>query len=197
MSDRPDRSARVERATNETQLVVGLDLDRRDPPANATGHGFLDHLLDQVGRHGRFALSVEGEGDLEVDVHHLAEDTGITLGTAMHRALGERRGIVRYGSAFVPMDESLAHVVLDLSGRPHLSFEPAGYEGSIHGFNAHHLRELLRGFVNHAGATLHLRILAGVETHHVCEAAIKAFARALHDATRLDGDDVPSTKGVL
>jgi imidazoleglycerol-phosphate dehydratase len=197
MSDPPERSARVERATNETRIAVEVDLDRRGAPAIATGHGFVDHLLDQVGRHGRFALSVAGEGDLEVDVHHLAEDSGITLGRAVHRALGERRGIVRYGSAFVPMDETLAHAVLDLSGRPHLSFEPAGFEGSIHGFNAHHLREMLRGFVNHAGATLHIRILAGVETHHVCEAAIKAFARALHDATRREGDEVPSTKGVL
>lgn len=192
-----ERSARVSRSTGETQIAVAIALDRVSGAEIATGHPFFDHLLEQLGRHGRFALEIEGRGDLEVDVHHLAEDCGITLGGALAEALGERRGVVRYGHAFVPMDETLAHAVVDLSGRPFLAFSPAGYEGTIHGFNAHHLGEFLRGFCNHAAATIHIRILAGSETHHVCEAVMKAFARALHDATRVVGSEIPSTKGVL
>jgi imidazoleglycerol-phosphate dehydratase len=191
------RTADVTRDTNETQLHVVLDLDGSAGGKAETGHGFLDHMLEQVVRHGRFALSVEGRGDLHVDVHHLAEDAGITLGQALSQALGDRKGIERYADAFVPMDETLAHVVLDLSGRPCLTFEPSGFEGDCNGFNAHHLRELLRGFCNHAGVTMHVRVLAGRETHHVCEAITKAFARALHVATRVTSDSLPSTKGVL
>ncbi len=194
------RQARVERATSETRVSVALDLDaptRTGARAASTGHGFLDHLLDQLARHGRFDLAVDGEGDLHVDVHHLAEDVGITLGQAVREALGSREGIERYGDAFVPMDETLAHVVLDLSGRPFLAFEPRGFAGEAGGFTAYHLRELLRGFANHAGATVHVRVLAGEETHHVCEAVMKAFARALGAATRVTRSDLPSTKGVL
>lgn len=194
------RRAEVERATRETRLRAAVDLDAAPPedaPAAATGHGFLDHLLEQLARHGRFDVSVTGEGDLHVDVHHLAEDVGITLGQAVHRALGDRAGIERYGDAFAPMDETLAHVVLDLSGRPYLAFEARGFEGEPGGFNAFHLRELLRGFANHAGATVHVRVLAGEETHHVCEAVMKAFARALAAATRVTHSGLPSTKGLL
>lgn len=196
------RRATVERVTSETRVDVRIDLDGARAGAGTTGgcvtgHGFLDHLLDQVVRHGRLALEVRAEGDLHVDVHHLAEDTGITLGQAVDRALGDRAGIERYGDAFVPMDETLAHVVLDVSGRPHLTFEPGGFVGDANGFHAYHLREFLRGFANHAGATLHVRVLAGDETHHVCEAVMKAFARALYIATRISRDDLPSTKGVL
>ena len=115
----------------------------------------------------------------------------------LDQALGDRRGLERYADAFVPMDESLAHVVLDLSGRPHIHFEPGGFEGNAHGFNVHHLRELLRGFANHARATLHVRVLAGTETHHVAEAVTKAFARSLYVATRVTGESLPSTKGLL
>ena len=197
MADTARRSGRIDRITNETRIGVSVDLDRVAAAEISTGHGFLDHLLEQLGRHGRFTLEVSGEGDLEVDVHHLAEDCGITLGQAVHGALGERRGVVRYGDAFVPMDETLAHAVIDLSGRPFLAFDPSGYEGVVHGFNAYHLREFLRGFCNHVGATTHVRVLAGSETHHVCEAVMKAFAQALHLATRVVGDDIPSTKGVL
>lgn len=191
------RTAQVERSTSETRIALGIDLDGPVGGARRTGHGFLDHMLEQVARHGRFRLEVQAQGDLEVDVHHLAEDCGITLGQAVARALGDRLGIERFADAFVPMDETLAHVVLDLSGRPLLAFEPAGFEGDANGFNAYHLGELLRGFANHAGATVHVRVLAGRETHHVCEAVVKAFARALHAATRVTHDTLPSTKGSL
>lgn len=191
------RSAAVTRETRETQVRVTLDLDSRAGGTAATGHGFLDHLLDQLIRHGRFALGVSGTGDLHIDVHHLAEDSGITLGQAFAKALGDRAGIERYGDAFVPMDETLAHVVVDLSGRPYLAFEPAGFEGDSGGFTAFHLREFLRGFANHAGATVHVAVLSGEETHHVCEAVMKAFARALRDAVAITHDALPSTKGLL
>ncbi len=191
------RAATVERVTNETQLRVTLELDAPAGGKVSTGHGFLDHMLDQLVRHGAFALSVTGQGDLHVDVHHLAEDTGITLGQAFTQALGDRRGIVRYADAFVPMDETLAHVVLDFSGRPWISFDPSGFEGDANGFNVHHLRELLRGFCNHAGVTMHVRVLSGTETHHVCEAVVKAWALSLRKAVAVVSDTLPSTKGVL
>jgi imidazoleglycerol-phosphate dehydratase len=191
------RAATVERVTTETQLRVTLELDAPAGGVAATGHGFLDHMLEQLIRHGGFALSIEGQGDLHIDVHHLAEDTGITLGQAFTQALGDKKGIARYADAFVPMDETLAHVVLDFSGRPHLAFEPAGFEGNAGGFNVHHLRELLRGFCNHAGVTMHVRVLAGCEVHHVCEAIVKAWARALQSATRVVSESLPSTKGLL
>ncbi|MBS3966925.1 MAG: imidazoleglycerol-phosphate dehydratase [Truepera sp.] len=191
------RQASIERITQETTLRVELDLDAPVGGISETGHGFVDHLLAQLIRHGRFNLTIRGQGDLHVDVHHLAEDAGITLGQAFATALGERRGIERYADAWVPMDETLAQVVIDLSGRPYLAFEPYGYEGDCHGFIVPHLRELLRGFCNHAGATMHVRVIAGRETHHVSEAIVKAWARALYQATRLTSDTVPSTKGLI
>lgn len=191
------RRAERHRVTAETDVRIAVDLDG-GPVELKVGHGFLGHLLDQIGRHGRIGLQVTAHGDQDdVDVHHLAEDVGIVLGATVREALGDARGIERYGQAWVPMDESLAQVVLDLSGRPFLSFDPAGYEGDAHGFNVHHLRELLRGFCNHAAVTMHVRVLSGTETHHVAEAVTKAFARALRDALRVAGSDVPSTKGVL
>lgn len=198
----PVRRSTMKRVTSETSLLVKLDLDggtapASSDPAGATGHGFLDHLLAQLRKHGRFALAVSGRGDLHIDVHHLAEDCGITIGQAFHEALADRGGIERYGAAYVPMDETLAHVVVDLSGRPYLAFEASGFEGDSGGFNAFHLREFLRGFANHAGATVHVRVLSGEETHHVCEAVMKAFARALRDAVALTHDQLPSTKGLL
>ncbi len=193
------RQAKIERVTSETEVTVELGLD--GPPGGelATGLAFLDHMLAQLQRHGRFALSVSASGDLEVDVHHLVEDVGITLGKALKEALADGRGVERYGSAFAPMDETLAHVVLDLSGRPYLGFEPErlGVEGEAGGVNVYHLREFLRGLVNHAGLTLHLRVLSGREAHHVIEASFKALARALYAATRVTREDLPSTKGVL
>lgn len=191
------RTAQVERITRETQLQASVDLDGAPEGSANTGHGFLDHMLEQLIRHGQFQLSISGSGDLHVDAHHLAEDSGITLGQAFAKALADRTGIERYGDALVPMDETLAQVVVDLSGRPHLSYEPAVYSGDVGGFNCFHLREFLRGFANHAGATMHVRVLAGDETHHVCEAIMKAFARALRTATRITHDRLPSTKGLL
>lgn len=193
------RTATVHRATSETDVTVTLDLDATiyEPPA--TGHGFLDHMLDALARHARVGLSVRARGDLHIEPHHLIEDVGITLGQALTQALGDRRGIERYGSAFVPMDETLAHVVLDLSGRAHLAFEPERLDvwGDAGGMTHYHLREFLRGLTNHAGVTLHVRLLAGREAHHVIEAIVKAFARALREAVRVTSDELASTKGLL
>jgi imidazoleglycerol-phosphate dehydratase len=156
-------------------------------------------MLSALQRHGRFGLEVKATGDLAVDVHHLVEDVGIVLGMALRQAVAEGRGLERYGEATVPMDETLVQVVLDLSGRSHLAFVPEelGIEGSAGGLNAYHLREFLRGLCNHAGLTLHVRVLAGREAHHVLEATFKALARALYQATRLTRPDLPSTKEVL
>ncbi len=195
----PDRSAVVERDTNETQIRLSLDLDRALPGALETNHGFTTHMLDALRRHGKIGLEVTATGDLGVDVHHLVEDLGITLGQALARALADKTGIERYADAFVPMDESLAQVVLDLSGRAHLEFRPEELrvQGDVQGFTIYHLREFLRGFCNHSGTTMHVRVLAGREVHHVSEAIIKAFARALYAATRVTSNALPSTKGSL
>jgi len=192
-----DRRAEVHRVTRETDVRVALDMDAGAVGAPATGHGFLDHLLDQIVRHGRVGLEVAARGDLHIDVHHLAEDVGITLGQAWSQAVGNGVGIERYADAFVPMDETLAHVVVDLCGRPFLAFDPAAVPGDVGGFTTYHLREFLRGFSNHARATIHVRWLSTGDPHHGCEAVVKAFARALHTATRITGDAVPSTKGTL
>lgn len=193
------RTATLTRTTSETDITVRLDLDQPiyDPPA--TGHGFFDHMLDALARHSRLGLSVRATGDLHIEPHHLIEDTGITLGQALTQALGDRRGIERYGSAFVPMDETLAHVVVDLSGRAHLAFEPETLAiwGDAGGMTHYHLREFLRGLCNHGGVTLHVRVLAGREAHHVIEAVIKALARALQDAVQVTSGVLPSTKGSL
>jgi imidazoleglycerol-phosphate dehydratase len=192
-----ERRSEVHRVTRETDVRVTLDLDGGGVGAPATGHGFLDHLLDQIVRHGRVGLEVAATGDLHIDVHHLAEDVGITLGQAWRGAVGDGVGIERYADAFVPMDETLAHVVVDLSGRPFLAFDPAAVPGDVGGFTTYHLREFLRGFANHARATVHVRWLATGDPHHGCEAVVKAFARALHAATRVTSDALPSTKGTL
>ncbi len=193
------RNAKVERITDETEVRVRLDLDGPPRAQVATGVGFLDHLLKAFARHGRFDLEVRAQGDLEVDVHHLVEDVGITLGMALDRALGTRAGLERFGEATVPMDETLVQAVLDLSGRPFLAFAPEelAIEGAPGGVNAYHYREFLRGFSTHGRLTLHLRLLAGREAHHVMEAATKALARALFSATRETREDLPSTKEVL
>jgi imidazoleglycerol-phosphate dehydratase len=190
------RTATIKRTSKETDISLTLDLDRTGGKIK-TGHGFLDHMLEQVSKHGKLFLGIEAKGDLHVDVHHLAEDAGIVLGQALHQALGERVGIERYATSFVPMDETLAQVVLDLSGRAYIVFEPSGFEGDANGFNVHHLREFLRGFCNHAGVTMHVKVLSGTETHHVSEAIMKAFARSLYAATRITSDTLPSTKGLL
>ncbi len=176
---------------------MNIDLDSGALGSIRTGHGFLDHMLEQLQRHGDFGLDVQATGDLHIDVHHLAEDCGITLGQAIKEALGDRRGIERYADALVPMDETLIQLALDLSGRSWLEFNPAGFEGDAGGFNVHHMREFLRGFCNHAGANMHVRVLAGVEAHHVCEAIMKAFARSLGKAVSVTGSSLKSTKGLL
>ncbi len=193
------RQAKIERITRETEVRLTLGLDGPAGGGLDSGLPFLDHMLEQLQQHGRFWLEVVARGDLDVDVHHLVEDVGISLGIALQRALGERAGLERYASAFVPMDETLVHAVVDLSGRPYLAFEPEALEieGSAGGVNAYHLREFLRGLVNHSRMTLHLRVLAGREAHHVIEASFKALARALFAATRLTRDDLPSSKGVI
>ena len=193
------RAAAVTRNTLETQITMALDLDQPLEGKISTGHGFLDHMLEQIRRHGRLGLVIAATGDLHVDVHHLAEDAGITLGQAVRQALGNKQGLERYADAFVPMDETLAQVVLDFSGRAHLEFHPETLTvtGDAGGFNIYHLREFLRGFCNHAGVTLHVRLLAGREAHHVIEAIFKAFARALYAATRVTHNALPSTKGTL
>lgn len=193
------RTATVRRTTGETDITVTLNLDDAAATPPQTGHGFLDHMLDALARHARLGLKVQAIGDLHIEPHHLVEDVGITLGQALGQALGDRRGIERYGSAFVPMDETLAHVVVDLSGRAHLAFEPEKLEvwGSAGGMTHYHLREFLRGLCNHAGVTLHVRLLAGREAHHVIEAVVKALARALRDAVRVTSGELASTKGLL
>ncbi len=193
------RSAEVNRKTSETEIRTGINLDQPLAGVFETGHGFLDHMLAQLQRHGRMGLEVRAKGDLETGAHHLVEDVGIVLGQALKKALGDKRGLERYGDAFVPMDESLAHVVIDLSGRPYLGFEPErlGIQGDVNGFTIYHLREFLRGFANHAGATLHVRVISGLEVHHVAEAIMKAFSRALYQATRITRPDLPSTKEEL
>ncbi|GEM48977.1 imidazoleglycerol-phosphate dehydratase HisB [Deinococcus cellulosilyticus] len=193
------RSSEIVRNTNETQIQIRLNLDEPLSGPLKTGHGFQEHMLDQVRKHGRFGLVIEATGDLHVDVHHLAEDVGIALGQAFKQALGDMKGIERYADAFVPMDETLAHVVLDFSGRAYLGFEPERLDviGDSNGYNIFHLREFLRGFCNHAGVTLHVRLLSGRESHHVIEAITKAFSRALYLATRITSQSLPSTKGML
>ncbi len=191
-----NRSATIKRTSKETDISLTLDLDKTGGKIE-TGHGFLDHMLEQLAKHGKLFLDLKAKGDLQVDVHHLAEDTGIVLGQALNEALGERIGLERYATSFVPMDETLAQVVLDLSGRAFIAFEPNGFEGDANGFNVHHLREFLRGFCNHAGVTMHVRVSSGTETHHVSEAIMKAFARSLYTATRITSDTLPSTKGLL
>lgn len=193
------RSATVERATAETWIRLTLGLDGPIEGKIATGLPFFDHMLAAFQRHGRFHLALEAKGDLEVEPHHLVEDTGIVLGQALKQAIGDGRGLERYGEASVPMDETLVQAVLDLSGRPHLAFVPEelAIDGAPGGMSAYHLREFLRGLCNHAGLTLHLRLLAGREAHHVLEASFKALARALHAATRLTREDLPSTKESL
>lgn len=191
------RQASIKRVSNETDISLSLDLDSKEAGKISSGHGFLDHMLEQIARHGNMKLDIEATGDLEVDVHHLSEDLGIVFGQAINQALGDRVGLERYADAFVPMDETLAHVVIDLSGRPFIAFEPSGYEGDANGFNLHHLREFMRGFCNHAFVTMHIRVLSGTETHHVSEAIVKAFARALFTASRKVSDKLPSTKGLL
>lgn len=196
-----NRSAVIARKTTETDIRIRLNLDGRGEHAVATGIPFLDHMLAQVARHGRFDLAVDASGDLQVDLHHTVEDVGIALGDAVSQALGDKAGIVRYGAARVPMDESLASAVVDLSGRPYLVFQAPQIAGERIGhFDADLVREFLLGLTNHLRANVHVQVEYGQNPHHMVEAAFKALGRALDQATRQDprvAGVIPSTKGSL
>ena len=193
------RQAQVTRNTNETQISVSLNLDGSGKSKLATGVGFLDHMLDQVARHGVFDLEVTAKGDLHIDAHHTVEDIGITLGQAFAKAIGDKAGVRRYGHAYVPLDEALSRVVVDLSGRPGLDMKIDFVRARIGEFDVDLAREFFHGFVNHALVTLHIDNLKGDNAHHQAETAFKAFGRALRMAVELDPRvvGVPSTKGTL
>ncbi len=194
------RQAVVSRETLETRVRVTIDLDGTGRGAFRTGVPFLEHMLDQIARHGMFDLDIECEGDTHIDDHHTVEDIGITLGMALAQAVGEKRGIRRYGHAYVPLDEALSRVVIDLSGRPGLVFGCDFTRASIGTFETQLVLEFFQGFVNHARATLHVDNLRGVNAHHQAETIFKAFGRALRMACEVDprlGDALPSTKGAL
>lgn len=195
-----ERQAKIERNTNETRIVVEVDIDGSGRASLATGIPFLDHMLDQVARHGMIDLTVRAEGDLHIDAHHTVEDVGITFGQALAEALGDKRGIRRYGHAYVPLDEALSRVVLDCSGRPGLEFHVEFPRARVGDFDVDLSIEFFRGFANHALVTLHIDTLRGRNTHHIMETVFKAFGRALRMAIETDprlGSAVPSTKGSL
>lgn len=194
------RTAEIERNTSETRIRVAVNLDGTGEARFATGVPFLDHMLDQIARHGLIDLDVQAEGDLHIDAHHTVEDIGITLGMAVDRAVGDKQGIRRYGHSYVPLDEALSRVVVDFSGRPGLSYAVDYPRARIGNFDVDLFGEFFRGFVNHAKVTLHIDNLKGQNAHHVAETIFKAFGRALRMA--LERDErmqgiVPSTKGSL
>ncbi|HMM85631.1 imidazoleglycerol-phosphate dehydratase HisB [Azohydromonas sp.] len=194
------RIAEVRRDTRETQVRVRVDLDGTGASKLATGIGFFDHMLDQVARHGLIDLEVEAQGDLHIDGHHTVEDVGITLGMAVAKAVGDKKGLVRYGHAYVPLDEALSRVVIDFSGRPGLHLHVPFTSGMVGGFDTQLTYEFFQGFANHALVTLHVDNLKGVNAHHQCETVFKAFGRALRMAAAIDpraAGVVPSTKGTL
>jgi len=193
------RQATVVRNTKETQISVTVNLDGTGVLEISTGLPFLDHMLDQVARHGLIDLKITAVGDLEIDAHHTVEDLGITLGQAVHKAL-DRTGIRRYGHAYVPLDEALSRVVIDFSGRPGLEYHIPFSRGSVGGFDVDLFHEFFQGFVNHALVTLHIDTLRGINAHHQIETVFKAFGRALRMAMEIDprsSDVIPSTKGSL
>jgi imidazoleglycerol-phosphate dehydratase len=195
-----DRVADVQRRTAETQIRVRVNLDGTGTARLSTGIGFFDHMLDQIARHGLIDLDIECQGDLHIDGHHTVEDVGITLGQAFAQAVGDKKGIRRYGHAYVPLDEALSRVVVDFSGRPGLHMHVPFTAGMIGAFDTQLTFEFFQGFVNHAGLTLHVDNLKGSNAHHQCETVFKAFARALRMALERDprlGDVIPSTKGSL
>jgi imidazoleglycerol-phosphate dehydratase len=193
------RASEISRTTNETDIRLRLALDGTGAGERSTGVGFFDHMLDAVARHGRLDLDVDARGDLETGAHHTVEDVGILLGRALDEALGDRAGVARFGQATVPMDEARATAVIDLSGRPYAAFEGSIPTGEIPGFETELAEEFLRAVAGAAKLTLHVRVEAGTNAHHMVEAAFKAFARALRAAVALDPDEtgVPSTKGLL
>jgi len=201
MSDRfPMREAQVTRNTLETQIEVRLNLDGSGKSTLATGVGFFDHMLDQIARHGMLDLEIRAKGDLHIDAHHTVEDVGITLGQAFAQAIGDKKGVRRYGHAYVPLDEALSRVVIDLSGRPGLEYSVDYARGLIGDFDVDLVHEFFQGFANHALVTLHIDNLKGRNAHHQSETIFKAFGRALRMAAELDpraSGVLPSTKGRL
>ena len=196
----PHRVAQVTRHTAETQIRVTLDLDGSGVSKLATGIGFFDHMLDQIARHGLIDLDIEARGDLHIDGHHTVEDIGITLGQAVAKAVGDKRGLRRYGHAYVPLDEALSRVVIDFSGRPGLHMRADFKSGMVGALDTQLVYEFFQGFVNHALVSLHIDNLHGDNAHHQCETIFKAFARAMRMALEIDprmGDVIPSTKGSL
>ena len=194
------RSATVQRDTKETQIQVRIDLDGTGDSRLDTGIGFFDHMLDQIARHGLIDLHIAAKGDLHIDGHHTVEDVGITLGMAFAQAVGDKRGITRYGHSYVPLDEALSRVVVDFSGRPGLHMDVPFKAGMVGGFDTQLTYEFFQGFVNHALVTLHIDNLKGDNAHHQCETVFKAFARALRMALTPDARAagvIPSTKGSL
>lgn len=194
------RKAEVSRNTLETQIVASINLDGTGASQLASGLGFLDHMIDQIARHGMMDITIEAKGDLHIDAHHTVEDVGITLGQAFAKALGDKKGIRRYGHAYVPLDEALSRVVLDLSGRPGLEFGVEFKRARIGDFDVDLIHEFFQGFVNHALVTLHIDNLRGDNAHHQAETIFKAFGRALRMAAELDSrmaGMMPSTKGTL
>ncbi len=194
------RQATVARNTSETQIEITVNLDGDGTREINTGVPFLDHMLDQIARHGLIDLHISAQGDLDIDDHHTVEDVGITLGQAVASAWGEKRGLTRYGAATIPLDEALSRVVVDLSGRPGLFYEVEWPRARIGQFDVDLLREFFQGFVNHAGVTAHIDNLKGINAHHVAETIFKAFGRALRQAVTPDprqADVIPSTKGSL
>ncbi|MBC5784525.1 imidazoleglycerol-phosphate dehydratase HisB [Ramlibacter sp. USB13] len=194
------RTAEVTRNTAETKITVRVNLDGTGQAKLATGIGFFDHMLDQIARHGLIDLDIHAEGDLHIDGHHTVEDVGITLGQAVYKAIGDKKGIRRYGHAYVPLDEALSRVVLDFSGRPGLIMNVPFKSGMIGTFDTQLAHEFFQGFANHAFVTLHIDNLRGENAHHQCETVFKAFARALRFAAELDpraAGTIPSTKGSL
>ena len=195
-----ERAARVQRDTLETQITAFVNLDGIGKSSFETGVPFLEHMLDQVARHGMIDLEVQARGDLHIDAHHSVEDIGITLGQAFRKALGDKRGIRRYGHAYVPLDEALSRVVIDFSGRPGLEYHASYPRARIGDFDVDLLHEFFQGFCNHALVTLHIDCLRGDNAHHIAETIFKAFGRAMRMALEADtamGDRLPSTKGSL
>lgn len=194
------RTAMVERNTKETQVRILVNLDGKGEYKVKTGIGFLDHMLEQLSRHSLIDMEIDVKGDLHIDGHHTTEDTGLALGTAISKALGERRGIERYGHAYVPMDETLTRVALDLSNRPYLIWKVAFSQSRLGEIDTELFKEWFQAFAQTAGITLHVEVLYGINNHHMIESCFKALARALRKAITLDVrkmDDIPSTKGIL
>lgn len=194
------RLATIERNTLETQIKISINLDGTGKASFVTGVAFLDHMLDQIARHGLIDMDIHAVGDLAIDAHHTVEDVGITLGQAFAKAIGDKKGLVRYGHAYVPLDEALSRVVIDFSGRPMLIYNVDYPRALIGQFDVDLLREFFQGFVNHAGITLHIDNIRGVNAHHIAETIFKAFGRALRMASSFDermAGMMPSTKGSL